>query len=302
MSTEQGVLRTSIGVTVCVALAGIALGILSGSFAVAFEGVYSLADASMSSLALLVAKLIASDQDKRPKSRFRMGFWHLEPMVLALNGSLLIAVSIYALVNAVMTLWSGGRPLEFSYAIVYAALTLVAGLAIALYQIRANKRLESDFIALDAKAWIMTCGIAAALLIAFTIGYFIEGTRFAWIAPYIDPAVLTVICLIIIPLPVATVIRAFSEILLMVPHELLARVEQVAQSTVEKHGFAGYHAYAAQVGRAEQTELHFIVPPNWTMPIAAVDQIRQEISDHIGGEGPDRWLTISFTADERWAI
>lgn len=303
MNREQSILRNSIVVTVCVAFAGIILGILSGSFSVAFEGVYSLADASMSGLALLVARLIAIRSPQNGiKSRFNMGFWHLEPIVLAMNGTLLITVSIYALINAVTSLWSGGHDLEFSYAIVYAAVTMVVGLSIAFYEVRANRNLKSDFIALDAKAWIMTGGIAGALLVAFTIGSMIEGTRLDWLAVYIDPAVLAVICLVIIPLPLGTVRRAFSDILMITPRELRQHVEMVAQDIVNKHGFRGYHAYVARVGRARQTELHFIVPTYWIMPIMAVDAIRTEISDAIGGEGSDRWLTISFTADEEWAV
>ena len=34
--------------------------------------------------------------------------------------------------------------------------------------------------------------------------------------------------------------------------------------------------------------------------VAAADAIRREIADALGGEGPQRWLTIDFTADPRW--
>ena len=35
-------------------------------------------------------------------------------------------------------------------------------------------------------------------------------------------------------------------------------------------------------------------------PDTALDAIRREIAEAIGGEGPYRWLTIDFTADPRW--
>jgi predicted Co/Zn/Cd cation transporter (cation efflux family) len=31
--------------------------------------------------------------------------------------------------------------------------------------------------------------------------------------------------------------------------------------------------------------------------VAKADAIRREIAEAIGGEGPNRWLTIDFTAD-----
>jgi len=33
--------------------------------------------------------------------------------------------------------------------------------------------------------------------------------------------------------------------------------------------------------------------------VAAIDANRREIAEAIGGEGPQRWLTIDFTADPR---
>ena len=51
MASEQGILRLSIAVTLLLAGGGILFGLLSGSFSIVFDGVYSLADASMSGLA-----------------------------------------------------------------------------------------------------------------------------------------------------------------------------------------------------------------------------------------------------------
>lgn len=308
MNTEQGILRVSIGVTVLVAIFGIVFGLLSHSSSIAFDGVYALADASMSGLALIVSNLIASYTSstalagRRLRERFTMGFWHLEPIVLGLNGTLLMGVSIYALINAIGSLVSGGRKLDFGFAIVYAVVTLVACVVMAVVETRANRTLRSDFVALDAKAWVMAGGITAALLIAFLIGYAVEGSALVWISPYIDPAVLALICIVITPLPVATVKQALSEILLVTPDELKQQVDAAAQAAVKKHGFLSYRAYAAKVGRAKQIELYFIVPRGWpAKTIEEWDLIRDEIGDVIGDEGPDRWLTIAFTTDVEWA-
>lgn len=305
--SEQAVLRTSIAVTTVVAGFGIAFGILSGSFSIAFDGIYSLADASMSVLALVVSRLIALSADSSQMSgklrdRFTMGFWHLEPIVLSLNVTLLMGVSIYALVNAIGSLLAGGRVLEFDFAIFYAVVTLITCATMAMLETRAGKRLRSDFVKLDAKSWVMSGSITAALLIAFCFGYAVEGTRHAWIAPYIDPAVLAIVCVVIIPLPISTLRRALSDILLVTPQSLKRQVDEVAQATVERHGFLSYRAYLARVGRFKQIELYFIVPSDTpARNIRDWDRIRDEIGEAIGGEGNDRWLTIVFTGDIEWA-
>ncbi|ASV84322.1 cation efflux family protein [Ochrobactrum quorumnocens] len=308
MRSEQSILQISIAVTIFVAGFGVVFGLLSGSFSIVFDGVYMLADAAMSGLALVVARLIALSALAEPprgklRDRFTMGFWHLEPMVLGLNGIMLTGVAIYALINAIGSLMDGGRDLEFSYAIFYAVVALIACLGMAWLETRANRKLRSDFIALDAKAWIMSGGITAALLIAFSVGYVIQGTELDWLTPYIDPAVLALVCIVIIPMPLGTIKQALSDMLLVTPIDLKQHVDQVAKQVVERYGFKSYRAYVAKVGRGKQIELYFIVPTDQpAKKLEEWDALRDEIGDALGGEGPNRWLTIAFTTDVEWAV
>ena len=307
LTSEQGVLRLSIAVTLFIAVIGIAFGLASGSFSIVFDGVYSLVDASMSGLSLVVVKLITSHaraerMSRKLRERFTMGFWHLEPMVLALNGILLTSVALYALINAASSLLEGGRDLEFGVALVYAVVTVSACLAIAIAEARANRKIGSDFVRMDVKGWVMSASITAALLVAFCVGYLVQGTQWAWISPYIDPAVLALVCLVIIPLPMSVVRQALSEMFLVTPSDLKQHVDDVAQTFVAQHGLQSYRAYVAKVGRSREIELYFIVPATMAArTIAEWDALRDEIGNAIGGEGPDRWLTVVFTGDPEWA-
>ena len=306
MKTEQGLLRVSIVVTILLAGFGILFGVLSGSFAIVFDGVYALTDAVMTVVALLVSNLIASSAAGGGKGRlvkhFTMGFWHLEPMVLGLNGILLTGAAIYALINAVGSIMAGGRALNFDQAIVYAVVTLIVTIVMAILGSRANRTIQSDFVALDAKAWIMSAGLTSALLVAFVIGYFIQGSAYEWMSPYIDPAALALVCLVIIPIPAGTIRQALADILLVTPSDLKGQVDAVAKAIVERHGFLSYRAYVARVGRGRQIELFFIVPEDFPpRKLQEWDDIRDEIGIAIGDEGPDRWLTIAFTTDPEWA-
>eukprot|EP01031_Cornospumella_fuschlensis_P014966 gene14966-18287_t len=76
-ATEQTVLKRSIAATIVVGATGVLFGLLSGSVSIVFDGVFSAVDAAMTLLALGVTRLIP-----RESSRFQMGFWHIEPMVL----------------------------------------------------------------------------------------------------------------------------------------------------------------------------------------------------------------------------
>ncbi|MBW7056755.1 cation transporter [Paracoccus bogoriensis] len=304
--TEQSILRFSIAMTFLLALIGIGFGLASGASSIIFDGIYSLIDASMTTVALVVSMLITATMAERRQAwlahRFTMGFWHLEPIVLGVNGVLLTGAALYALVTAVNSLLSGGRDLDFGQAMIYASLVLIVAIAMAIRNRRANRRIRSGFVALDVKGWTMSAGLSGALLAAFVFGWLIQGTTLEPLSPYVDPAILALVCLVLLPLPIPDIRRALSDILLITPPEMKAQIDKVAAETVARHGFVDYRAYVARVGRGRQIELFFIVPAGApARTLEEWDAIRDEIGEAIGGESPDRWLTIAFTTDPEWA-
>jgi len=304
---EQDLLRLSTGVTFIVAAIGIIFGLLSGSYAVIFDGMYALTDAIMTMVALVVTRLIAASTasgagDSKLVKHFTMGFWHLEPMVLGLNGILLTGAAVYAFVNAIGSIIDGGRELAFGPAIVYAVITLLITTSMAAFEHRRNRTIQSDFVALDVRSWVMSSALTAALLVAFSIGFLFQGTSMEWLTPYVDPAVLALACLAIIPAPAGTIRQAFSEILLVTPTDLKQHVDTVAETIVRRHNFVSWRSYVARVGRGRQIELYFIVPADDPpRMLREWDRIRDEVGAMIGDDTPDRWLTIAFTTDPEWA-
>jgi cation diffusion facilitator family transporter len=296
-AAEQKILRLSIGVTVVVSLFGVVFGLLSGSLSIVFDGVFAAIDAAMSGLALFVSRLVTTGDNRR----FQFGYWHIEPMVLAFNGGTLMLLCFYAFLNAVDSFLAGGRALAFDWAIAYAVTVCAVCFGMFFYERRRNRSIGSDFVRLDAHSWMMSATVTSALLVAFAAAIAVQGTRWERLTPYVDPVVLAVLTLGLVFVPVRTVRRALREILLITPPELDRRVREVMEKIVARYGFRSFTSYVAKVGRAQFIEIHIAVTPDWPLTsIAAADSIRREIGDAIGGEGPERWLTIDFTADPRW--
>jgi predicted Co/Zn/Cd cation transporter (cation efflux family) len=305
---EQYLLITSIGVTLVIGAGGLVFGLLTGSFAIMFDGVYATIDASMAALGLGVARLILKDalrtDDDAPGGvRYQYGFWHLEPMVLALNATMLTLAAGFALISAIMLILEGGTEIEFDLALPYAMVVATVCFAMAWRQRRSNRRLGSAFVALDAKGWLISGSITTALLAGFAIGMALQGTRHAWMMPYVDPVVLAVVCLVVLPLPFSDLRAALAGILRVAPEDLDAHVRKVAAETRARHGFVDDYTYVARVGRATLIEITFIAPVDWKLSgIAHLDRIRHEVGEALGGKGPDRWLTIAFTESADWAF
>ena len=297
-SAEQGLLKLSIAVTIAVAASGVAFGLLSGSMSIVFDGVFSAIDAAMSGLALFVSRLVSRVADNR---RFQFGYWHIEPMVLAFNGGTLMLLCFYAFLNASGSFLDGGRRLDFDWAMVYAAAVGIVAFGMFFYARHRTRQIGSDFVRLDVQSWLMSAAITSALLLAFAAAWCLEGTRYAHLTPYADPFILAILSLVLVFVPIHTVRRALAEILLITPPDLDALVRRVMDELVGRHGFKGYTSYVAKVGRAQFIEIHVAVPPDTPLDsVAKADALRREIAEAIGGEGPQRWLTIDFTADPRW--
>lgn len=295
---EQTVLKRSIAATILVGLTGVVFGLLSGSLSIVFDGVFSAVDASMTLLALGVTQLIS----KQVSNRFQMGFWHIEPMVLVFNGALLILLSFYAFLNAVGSLLSGGRMVELDWAIGYAVVIAIVCATMAIYGRRMNRTIRSEFLALDVKGWIMSGTITVALLLAFTTAAFLKGTAYETWVPYVDPAIVAVLTVCIIPLPLRTVYSGLKEIFLVAPADLDRHVQAIAKDAVARHGLLDYRTAVAKVGRLRMIEIHLIVPPDKDIgSVTTLDAIRSEIGAALGGNERDRWLTIAFTGDVKWA-
>jgi predicted Co/Zn/Cd cation transporter (cation efflux family) len=303
MQTEDSILKQSLMAIIVVASLGIGFGMVSGSFAILFDGVFSLVDAAMTVLSLIVARLIAQSTiadglPERLHRRFSTGFWHLEPLVLLLNATILLSVTIYAVFSAVTSLISGGREMEFGPAMIYASVVVVISAAMGWYEHRANRKIKSDFVRIDVHGWIMAGGVTFALLVAFAIGFALEGTAYDWLRPYVDPAILLVVGLVLLPIPVGTLRKAAGEVLQITPSDLLQEVERVAQKITAEQAFIGHRAYVARAGRGTQIELYFIVPKD--QPPRALedwDALRDQIGSQISGDPRHRWLTIAFTTD-----
>ena len=135
---EQALLKQSTFLMLAVAIAGIVTGVVSGAQSILFDGFFSLIATFIKVLMLITAKLIAKESNQR----FQFGFWHLEPMVLLIEGSFLLLIAIYAFLNGVFGIINGGREIELGLVIVYAAVFTVVEFAYFFYVRHRNRKLK----------------------------------------------------------------------------------------------------------------------------------------------------------------
>lgn len=291
---EQRALRLSIAVTIVTGLVGVAGGLLTGSRAIMFDGMYSFIDVILTIGSLAVLQLLHRGSSRR----FQYGYWHLEVLVQAFGGAILAIACIYAVINATQGLLSGGNEVAYDLGLIWAALLCIIGLVMGIYMQRRAVRLQSRLLLLDSHSWLIGSLLSLALLIGYGVALAF-GDR-PWV-PLVDSSVLLVIALAMLPIPLATFRRAARDVLEVAPQELDRKVRAVMDELVSERGFLAYSSHVSQVGRARFVEIHILVPPDFRVDtIAAVDRMRHQIADRLGASWPQFWLTVDLTADPDW--
>lgn len=301
MSTtkEVKIFKLSISVTLVIAAIGIVFGLLSGSQSILFDGIFSTIDTAMSILSVLVIKLMA----KESTNRFQFGFWHFEPMVATVNGSIILLLCLYAQLNAILNIIDGGHSLTFSFATIYAVVVCIVCFGMYFYEKKVNKQLKSDLLQIDVNSWLMSSLITSALLIAFIIGLSIQGTQYEYWSPYIDSVALLVLTVFFIPVPLKILKQSLQEIFLVASKELDNEVNELASKVVKEHGLVDYESYVVKTGRLYSIEIHLITPEGFAKEqgVIVLDNIREQIASQLSIPSQQRWLTICFTSKEKWS-
>ncbi|MBU8977784.1 cation transporter [Lysobacter sp. MMG2] len=296
--SEQRHLLFSILVTVVLGGAGVIIGLLARSRAIVFDGMYSLVDVVITSVSLVIARLIATEGTRR----FQYGFWHLEPLIEAFGGAALGLSCLYATLTAIADLRAGGsREVQYGAGMIWAALTAALGFAMAWLMHRASRRTASGLLAMDARGWLVSGGLSVGLLVGFSAARIMaDGPLAAWVR-YCDGLVLLVVSLALLPVPFRSLWHAAAEVGQMAPAALDARVAEVLAQALQHYGFTDFTSYVTQSGRARFVDIQLLAPPGYEDgAVDRLDALRNHIAAAISDDDAHLWLTVSVTCERRW--
>jgi predicted Co/Zn/Cd cation transporter (cation efflux family) len=296
-SREQRQLRRSILVTFLVGVACVAVGLLMRSQAIAFDGFYSLVDVVLTAGSLVVSRLVASEGSRR----FQFGYWHLEPLMVVFNATVLTAICSYAAFTALHDLLAGGHELAFGFGALWAAFMGVVSMGIALYMRRQSVELNSVLVQLDARGWFIGGCISLAVLAGFALAALIGGGPLDDWTRYIDSSILLAITLVLLPLPLGSLWEALREVLQWAPDGLDGRVRAVMQEVVHERGYEDFASYVAKIGRMRFIDIHILVAADTSLgTMGEVDAVRADIALSLGADIRVEWVTIVYTSKREW--
>ena len=296
-AVEQRALKVSTAASALIGVMGIGGGLMIGSRAIMFDGIYGFVDVILTFGSLAVSRLVT----REPSPQFQFGYWHLEPMIGAVQSAILAIACLYGVVNAILGLMSGGYDVSFGYGTVWAGVMSALGMTMAAYISWLARSQRSLLLEIDYRSWLLSGVLSLALLASYGIAIGLEDSAYREWVSYIDPLMLLLLSFALLPMPVKILSRAIREVLEVAPEELDRRVQFVMDELVRDRGFLRYSSYVSQVGRVRFVEIHILVPPGYRVEtVDAVDSLRREIEMRLDATWPDVWLTADMTANPDW--
>lgn len=299
-SQEQWALTLSIVGSAVFAVLGGVFGLYTHSGAILLDGFYSLMTMTMSFVSLKVAALI----QEGPSRRYQFGYYGFEPFINTIKGIIVLSVSLFAFVSAIEDLLHGGRDLVVGLALAYATLSTIGCFTFAILMHRYAQRLNLPLLEVEARDWTVDGCISSAVALTFVVTMLLQDTPWNAYLSYVDPLLVSLLVLVIIPLPLRTVFEGVNQLLGVAPESELDReirktISQVARS--QKHPIDRFHLQMMVQGRVLYVFIQILVPAEFGVDrVQELDQLRQKFADAIADLHPFPEVDIVFTEDPYW--
>ena len=298
-AVETRALRLSLVAYLLMTALGIGAAILTSSNAILLDGIFNFISLVVSLIAVRVSKL----QNVHRTDSFHFGFAQFEPLLNIARIIMIVAVSAFAVSEAIDALLHGGVQVSAGLAVIYGAVAATGCVVVGLAQRRNAARCESTLIRVDAETWVLNAVVSAAAGLAFLTAFLLQGTAWEHLVPYVDPVFVIAIVVFFIRTPIRSLAENAREALAMAPSmEIQAEVNSKLAEASAGLGAQSTHVSMTKVGRYFYILAHFVMAPGHRFEsVAAMDEQRERLAASMSDIEPRLIIDALFTADEKWA-
>ena len=292
---EALALRISAAVSLVLSVVGVVWGLAVSSQVILFDGLYSLIGFVLSWLGLRAAALVA----RGATPQYPFGREALAPLVVAVQALVLMGTFGYASVDAVSVILDGGSQTELGPALVYSLLTLVVVVVVygALHRLREG----SDLVEAEVVQWRAAGVLGIALSVGFGVAVALQRSAWSELAPYVDPVLVLMAGVLILPVPIGMLRQAFRELLEGVHGPEVTDPNLAAIADVcAAFGLPEPTARIGKLGRKVYLELDFLVGADQGWTVDHADRIRRALMDDLAQPGRLLWINVELHTDPAW--
>jgi cation diffusion facilitator family transporter len=284
---ERRALVISILATAMISVLGVLWGIAIGSQMVLFDGVFGLVGIITSALLLRASSLAG----RKPSRHFPYGQHSATPIVIGIQGFVLLATLGYAAVEGVNTIRLGGSHFSPGVAIPYGVIAAAVSIGVGLWLRRTLR--HSDLIQAEATAWLIGGLRGAGMIVGFALMLFLDGSSWDAAVPYIDPAMVLITCVLFIRPPLRMVRSTIHELLEGAPDAAIqARVLEVIAAVRREFNIAEPVIRLSKVGSKLYVGIDAFVDPGVT--VTREHELRTTLEQKLKELPYEIWLNLDL--------
>ena len=284
------------GNLVCVFL-GFGFAVMTNSGAILLDGFYSLISLVVALLAQRISRLV----ERPPDERMPFGYAHFEPIFNTLRSLLIISGSVYALISSLGVVMAGGHVMEYGMAVVYGVVCTTLCFVIARYQHVVARRIVSPIISVDARSWTIDGLITLMTTIAFFLGLLLKNGRFSAYVPYIDPVLVMVLVIMILPVPLRMLGSNIREALqFAASSDIQQSVRERLQQILSDVPAERTDIRVMKSGRYIYVTIYELIPDDSRdIPLYELDEIRGRVMESFEKSKWRYFIDLIFTMDAK---
>lgn len=292
---EARALRLSAGAALALAAVGVVWGIFASSQAILFDGVFALLGFALSWLGMRAAAVIEAG----PTPRYPFGREALAPLVVGIQAIVLLGTFVYASVDAIMVIRDGGSETAVGSALLYAVFTTV--IVVVMTVLLRQRMADSDLVAAEVAQWKASVVFGIALTVGFGVAAVLTRTSAAAAAPFVDPILVIVAGLLIVPTPVRMMRSAYRELLEGVPDRTITEpINTAIAHLCADEDLPEPDVRIGKLGRKTYIEIDWLLPADSRLAVGDADRFRRRLLEELTRPGQSLWLNVELHTDPEW--
>ncbi|GAA2495094.1 cation diffusion facilitator family transporter [Terrabacter carboxydivorans] len=270
-------------------------GLLSGTRVILFDGVSAGIGLVMSVFALRAAQAA----ERGESDRFPYGRQSVLPLTIGLQGVARLGFTAYAVTDAVLVIAVGGDDVSTGSATLYAVVATALCLLTWLWLRR--RAGASELVAAEVVGWRIASLLSAAILCGFLLVTALPaGDVKDTASALVDPVLVIVVSLLVLPAPVGFVRTMLRELLEMTPPP---HIEEPARKAVTEVCAAmdlpdPVIRMLKTGGRLYVEVDHVVSPGQWD--VADIDRLRQALAERLRSTAVTAWINVELSCDPAW--
>lgn len=298
MKTEANTLVFSALMALIIGVVGMVATLATNSLAILLDGLFNLIYFAIALVTIKVSRLAS-----RPDSEsYPFGYSYFESLVNLCKGLLILGVSIFALVDAVAALFTGGREIAAGLAVLYALFATAACTLAAWVMHRSERHVHSPLVTADKLNWLINSVISAAVLAAFCLLLLFDHLGWRAVLPYVDSVLVIAVVVLCLSVPVRMASQALSELLNKTPEESIAQpVRQAVARGLADIDTVEVRVRIVRPGRLLYVVVHVVLPDTSELSVTGQDSLRARVDNEVRRYYSPVVCDVMFTSDTRWA-